>query len=252
VPGDDEVEHRLRELLHDPGWSLPSRPDALSRVRKAARRQRLRAAGLTTGAGAVTAALVVLLALLAGNRLGLSPAVNPGQPEPQLAHALPPVGADGFPADIYPAPHGVAQGSKVHSLGLGLCPSAAGVQPAGPGAAAAALRVIENVGRSFRSDLSLSDRSFWPAIESRWQPGRVRVLHPPAVAGPPVLFSGPLESYDQAFGPPDLATAIQVGCGSRIASDTWMIVTGAVGQPARQREFLLLDRHGRMLLWKAQ
>jgi hypothetical protein len=67
-----------------------------------------------------------------------------------------------------------------------------------------------------------------------------------------VLFSGPLQFYYQAFGAPDLTGAIQMGCGSRIATNMWMIVTGTAGRPARQREFLLLDRHGRMLLWKAQ
>lgn len=53
-------------------------------------------------------------------------------------------------------------------------------------------------------------------------------------------------------GRPDLTTAIEMGCGSRIARDSWMIVTGTVNRPAKQREFLLLDRHGRMLLWRAQ
>ncbi len=249
MAGDDEVEYRLRELLRDPGWSLPSWPDAQARVRKAARRQRLKGTGVAVGAGAAIAAVVVLMTLLAGNRPGSSPAVSPSRhSRPGATHTLPPVGAAGFPANIYPAPQGVPRG-KAHFLGA--CPNPAGLQPAGSGSAAAALRVIKNLGRSFGSDLSLSDRSFWPPIQSQWQPGGTRVFPSPG-QGMPVLFSGPLDSYYQAFGPPDLTTAIERGCGSRIARDSWMIVTGTVNRPAKQREFLLLDRHGRMLLWRAQ
>jgi hypothetical protein len=61
---DDNAENRLRELFRDPRWSLPSWPDADARVRNAARRQRLRAAGvaLCAGVAAITAitALIVL------------------------------------------------------------------------------------------------------------------------------------------------------------------------------------------------
>ncbi len=249
MAGDDQVEYRLRELLHDPGWSLPSWPDAQARVRKAARRQRLKGTGIAVGAGAAIAAVVVLTTLLTEARPGSSPAVSPSRhSRPGATHTLPPVGAADFPANIYPAPQGVPRG-KAHFLGA--CPNPAGLQPAGSGSAAAALKVIKNLGRSFGSDLSLSDRSFWPAIESQWQPGGTRVLPSPGQGGP-VLFSGPLEFYYQAFRPPDLTSAIQMGCGSRIATGMWMIVTGTAGRPAKQREFLLLDRHGRMLLWKAQ
>jgi hypothetical protein len=61
---DDGAENRLRELFRDPRWSLPSWPDADTRVRDAARRQRLRAAAVAVGAGfaviAVIASAVVL------------------------------------------------------------------------------------------------------------------------------------------------------------------------------------------------
>jgi hypothetical protein len=65
---DDNAENRLRELFRDPRWSLPSWPDADARVRKAARRQRLRAAGVAVGAGiaAITAITVIVVLALPG------------------------------------------------------------------------------------------------------------------------------------------------------------------------------------------
>jgi PASTA domain len=55
---DTGVEDRLRELLRDPGWSLPPRPDAPARIRRAARWQRIRTASTTACAVAVVAAAI--------------------------------------------------------------------------------------------------------------------------------------------------------------------------------------------------
>jgi YVTN family beta-propeller protein len=60
MPDDDYAERKLRDLLRDPQWSLPSWPDAPSRIRRAARRQRLRVAGLAASLGAVALAAVVV------------------------------------------------------------------------------------------------------------------------------------------------------------------------------------------------
>jgi hypothetical protein len=62
MQSDDRTENRLRELLRDPRWSLPSWPDAETRIRKAARRQRLRVTGVAAGAGiaAITAIAIPL------------------------------------------------------------------------------------------------------------------------------------------------------------------------------------------------
>ena len=57
MSGEDKAETRLRELLRDPRWSLPSGPDPEQRVRRAAQRQRLRLAGM---AGVAAAALIVV------------------------------------------------------------------------------------------------------------------------------------------------------------------------------------------------
>jgi hypothetical protein len=71
-------------------------------------------------------------------------------------------------------------------------------------------------------------------------------------AYPHVLYSGPLLSYHQRFGPPDMSRTILAGCSGQVARGTWMIVTGQVRDPGLQGEFLLLDRRGRELLWNAQ
>ncbi len=62
MSGEDKAEDRLRELLRGPRWSLPAWRDPEQRVRRAARRQRLRA----TGTAAVAAAAAFAIAIPAG------------------------------------------------------------------------------------------------------------------------------------------------------------------------------------------
>jgi hypothetical protein len=67
VPDDATLEIRLRELLRDPRWSLRSRADAQARIRRAARRQRVRLASLTGATCAIAAVAVALpLTVLGG------------------------------------------------------------------------------------------------------------------------------------------------------------------------------------------
>jgi PASTA domain len=66
MPDDADCEGRLREVLRDQGWSLRPRPDAQARVRRAARRQRVKAAGLATCAGTIAAAAVAVSLALSG------------------------------------------------------------------------------------------------------------------------------------------------------------------------------------------
>jgi hypothetical protein len=70
MSSDDRTENKLRELLRDPRWSLPSWPDAEIRVRKAARRQRLRVTGVAAGAGIAAITAIAL------------PLTVPGTPAP--------------------------------------------------------------------------------------------------------------------------------------------------------------------------
>jgi hypothetical protein len=77
---DDSTEGRLRELLDDPGWSLPPWPDAQARIRRAARRQRIRTAGLAACTGAIAAAAVAVPLALSGGGPGTAPGRVPAAP----------------------------------------------------------------------------------------------------------------------------------------------------------------------------
>jgi hypothetical protein len=178
----------------------------------------------------------------------------PGPGKPPAAHAgqarhhdaVPPVGAPGFPVSIYPPP----PNHKQHNL-VGVCPSPSGVQPPGPGMRGLVLAVLGSLGRGFMSDLRLTDRVMWAELKSGWQPGGTPIFTLPH-SRIPVLYSGPLLGYHQAYGAPDMSHTILTGCGSRIAYDTWLIVTGKASDPGLQGEFLLLDRGDHVLVWNAQ
>jgi hypothetical protein len=90
-------------------------------------------------------------------------------------------------------------------------------------------------------------RVYWPQVLTDWAMGLAsRDAHPH------VLYSGPLLSYHQRFGPPDMSRTILAGCGGLVARGAWMIVTCQVRDPGLQGEFLLPDRRGRELPWNAQ
>jgi DNA-directed RNA polymerase specialized sigma24 family protein len=67
----------------------------------------------------------------------------------------------------------------------------------------------------------------------------------------PVIYSGPLRSYHPAKGSWSLASVVATGCGSRIARDTWLIISGHPASPSRAAGTLFLNRHGRVLLYNA-
>ena len=168
----------------------------------------------------------------------------------RAALTLPPVGAPGFPANVYPPP----RSDKVLNL-VGDCPNPSGLQPPGPGMSAAALAAVDSLGRSFRADLRLSDRVYWQQVLTNWRegaPGGSGKVSAKARRSVRLLYSGLLDSYHQAFGPSDMSRTIRTGCGDRTARDTWMIVEGPLNGPAIQGEFLLLDRRGHILVWNAQ
>ena len=60
---DDDAESRLRELFRDPRWSLLPWPDADARVRRTARRQRIRAAVVAVSVGIAAITAIAVLAL---------------------------------------------------------------------------------------------------------------------------------------------------------------------------------------------
>ena len=262
------TEDRLRELLQDPRWSLPAWPDPQARVRRAARRQRLSAAsfGAAVAAFVTTAAVipVVLLGRLAAGGAG------PGSDTVPVAGAFqtPAVGAVGFDAAVYPAAVRAQSPAGVTTL----CPDPAGLQGFGPQVAAAPLKVLHKlaqvqlsvsmkgtaapmagtgparapvltVKQGFTASLLLSDRAFWPQLP-KWRAVLVQA------ARVPVIYSGPLRSYARVHGPPALAQVVQVGCGSRVAMDTWVIVSGRPASPATEAETFFVNRRGHVLLYK--
>jgi hypothetical protein len=257
------TEDRLRDLLRDPRWSLPAWPDPHARVRRAARRQRLALAGIGAAVTAViTAAAVVPIMLLGPGQSTVSPEASSG-PAPG-PFATPPVGAVGFTTAVYPA----AVQAQVVTRWLRLCPSTSGLQALGRNGAVATLTVLRQAGRpapatviqgnspvgaimratpalSYAKQLRLTDRAFWPQIASG--SGVTTLIQ--AVRAP-VLYSGPLRSYHSA-GPPGLAGVVAAGCGSRVVTDTWVIVSGRAANPARAAETFFLKRRGHVLLYNA-
>jgi ABC-type lipoprotein release transport system permease subunit len=91
---DSTAENRLREVLHDPRWALPTWPDPQDRVQRLARRQRVIAAGLAAGTSAgVAAAIVVPLAVLGGGQATITVHVQANQPPGTVVTQNPPAGS---------------------------------------------------------------------------------------------------------------------------------------------------------------
>jgi hypothetical protein len=88
VPDMDD-EEELRELFGDPGWWLPTPPDAMIRIRRAARRQRLRAATMAACAVVVIAGAVA--GPLAFSKAGASAMTPTVQVSPRPTIQLPDV-----------------------------------------------------------------------------------------------------------------------------------------------------------------
>jgi hypothetical protein len=234
-------EDRLRELMHDPGWSLPPWQNAERRIRRAARRQR-----------AVTAGAPVTLAMmLAGVALAASPLLRPGaapvagrpthhvtqratkphrSPSPSRQLLTPPVGSTGFPAAIYPT----ALRARQHGSTLALCPAPAGLEPPGPATPAAATAVLRELSGGFHADLRASDRAAWPYLANSWRAGGIRLFAKAARSAP--RYSGPLRPGAA------LTRAVLGACGSQVASATWVIVT-------HSSRLLFVTRRNRMLFY---
>jgi hypothetical protein len=233
VAGDAEIEDRIRELLRDPGWSMPTWPDPQGRVRRAARRQQRRAAGAAASCAAITAAVIV------GALSAFQPGTQAGPDAVPVADALPAVGAPGFPVALYPP------ASQQAAILFGRCPNPAGVKVPAPSMQAQTTAVVTTLGTSFQSDLHDSDRADWPQIQSAWRSGISKVS-----AAADVLYSGPLESQRAiAYGSSGLSRSVRAACGSATARDSWLVVTRRGGRHGQQSEYLLLDRRGRVLVW---
>ena len=85
MPDEEKAEDRLRELLRDPRWSLPAWRDPEQRVRRAARRQRLRVTGMAAG---VAAAAVIAVAIPVGIGASGHPPRPAGRHQPPAGPAV--------------------------------------------------------------------------------------------------------------------------------------------------------------------
>jgi hypothetical protein len=191
--------------------------------------------------------MAVTIAAAIAITLALTSTAPPGSgPAPATRHhhySLPPVGAPGFPTAVYPVPRPHPVVDPIRN-----CPAPEGLHSFTASGAAAARDLIPKLGRSFREDLRLTDRTFWPVVLIGWQRphGHSRGVRRP------ILYSGTLKSYHQSARPPDYTRRISASCGARLARETWMIVEGPRASPALQNEWLFLTRRGRVLLYYNQ
>jgi hypothetical protein len=86
-----DLEHRIREALHDPRRELPAWPDPMPRIRKAARRRRARLAlGALLAAALVAAAIVAPVLVLRSSTGGGPTAGTATSPPAATASSSPP------------------------------------------------------------------------------------------------------------------------------------------------------------------
>jgi hypothetical protein len=261
------TEDRLRELLADQRWALAVWPDMHVRIRRAARRQRLTAASVGAAVAAFVATAAVIPVVLLGR---LPPGGGPASGAVPAAGAfqIPAVGAIGFAAAVYPA------AVKAQTpAGITLCPDPAGLRAFSRNAGAAPLQVLHRLaqvqmsvsvkgatavspvagppraivstGPGIVTSLLLSDRAFWPQLPRQ----RTILIQAARV---PVIYSGPLRSYQKRVDArPGRPGEPAFSCGSRVATDTWVIVSGRPASPATEAETYFLNRRGHVLLYRA-
>jgi hypothetical protein len=111
VPDDSTAENRLRELLHDQGWSLPPWPDAQERVRRAARRQRVRAVGVCAGAAAIAIAAIAVPLSLGGRAAPVPLGPRPSATASAARHH--PAATYGMPSMLRAFPAPVTKGTGI-------------------------------------------------------------------------------------------------------------------------------------------
>jgi len=248
-------EERLGELLHDPRWSLPgwSREQALARIRRAARQQRLMVAA-QSAAVAVIVGASALAAVPAAMRGGFLPpwtARRAAGHSLHPSHRVPPAGSS-FTA-TYPAVLSSAAGAAP-------CPAPAGLRAPGPATPVAALAVLRLLGAGLAYELSVTDKTVRPTSAGdggsipageRTAAGRRAMILRILRAGPvSVRYSGPLRA-----GVGELAAVrhqVAADCGDLVMRSTWVVVSGIPGSRSRDAELLFLTWRGRVLLYDIQ
>ena len=237
---------RLTELLHDPRWSLPGWPreQALARIRRAARRQRLNVAA-QSAAVAVIAGVTVLAAV---------PAVMRGDPPSLLhpSHRVPAAGSTrsaSYPAALASRPGAVP------------CPAPAGLQAPGPAMKAKALAALRSLGAGLAYDLPVTGKTVRPtsagdgasiATGLRTASERMAMIMRILQTAPTsVRYSGPLKAGVGELGA--VRQQVAADCGDPVMRSTWVIVSGVPGlSRSLDAELLFLTWRGRVLLYDIQ
>jgi hypothetical protein len=243
-----DLEDRIRAALNDPRRQIPVWPDPMPRVRRVARRQRLKLA--VTSAIVAVVAVVGVAALVknlpvAGNgspSLGgaLSPKVT--RSATSGVKGLPEVGAPGYPVVIYPPAVRPRPGG---AGAVTACPAPVGLvtPPSSARATVAALIDLWETGDRAAA-LHAADRAIWPVINVR----TYRAPQQPHTAEP-VLYAGLLKAVHRNFGVPNPAGWISSSCGAATADWSYLVVTGSQSAPALQGAWVFVDRAGHLLLY---
>lgn len=161
-----------------------------------------------------------------------------------MKRLLPPVGASGYPAAIYPAAIGARRGA------LAACPALVGLVKAPSPARAEAIAIIDRWGTlNQAAALHAADRAIWPNIVANMSASRA---HGERHKGP-MLYTGPLKDENRNFGAPDPSNFIRFSCGatagSAIIEKSYLVVTGTQSEPALQKDWVFVDRGGHLLLY---
>jgi sugar lactone lactonase YvrE len=150
-----------------------------------------------------------------------------------LLATLPAVGAQGFPASVYP-PALPSRGSD-----LPACPGTSGLKAFGPVAVEKALaeaRELNSTRRSFYGDLRFTDRAWWPSLFGEWAwSGYER--------GPHAVDSHSLASHDI------FSAAVAQACGKQLVRDSLVVVVGPSSYSSQVSHLYFLDRRGQPLVY---
>ena len=253
-----DLEDRIRAALHDPPRQIPAWPDPMPRIRRAARRQRLKL--VVTSAIVAAAAVMGVVALVHNLPVAGSGRSGPGgafsskvtrSASPKATRsALPPVGAPGYPTAIYPA----AVRSRPGGVGaVTVCPAPVGLVKPPSSARATAAAIIYMWGSANRAALlHASDRAMWPVLRTYHPvPKRQRKTLPiQRRKALPILYAGPLQAARHIhFGNTDVPGWISRSCGAFTADRSYLVVTGPRGNDALQNDSVFVDRAGHLLFY---
>jgi hypothetical protein len=226
---------------------------ALASVRARAKRRRMRHEAAAVLAVAVVAAGIVVPIALQHNGSGSGARTQfvimaPSQPPTtSTKYPLPPLGAAGFPASVYPLAHRGAKPGTVAS-----CPSTSGLQLSTGRTKEQAVEIARQLEtRSFTSDLHDTDRAYWPGIQAAWRAHKdwQTPTAPEKRSQVRILESGRLLGPGNPAGVPYLRRYVREACGEQTLRDTIVAISGPTQSPALQIADLFVVRAGRALLY---